>query len=101
MSLKTLYPKKKLVTTAGTRVQLETAVNYLNKLKIKALAANTGVIYVGDVTVSSTSGHYALAAGQELDLTDLFSNEHDVIDVSKIYLDSSVNAEGVSFLYVK
>ena len=56
---------KKLVTIAGTRVQLSALGSLCSGVYIKALAANVGKIYVGDITVSATAG-YELSAGQEI-----------------------------------
>ena len=81
---------QKTVTTAGTRVQLATTTAVAS-LTIKAKRTNTGSIYVGDSTVTSSTG-FILAAGDSISL--------DISDLATIYLDSSVNAEGVSFLYV-
>lgn len=95
---KALFASQKIVTTAGTRVALSATKKLLSKLKIRALTTNTGAIYIGDVTVSSTIG-YPLAAGVEIDLDSLLVNDDDVIDISKIYIDSAVNLEGVALIY--
>lgn len=84
----TVVHGQKTVTTAGTEVVLGTAAA-ISAVTIKALAANTGVIYVGANPVTSSTG-YALAAGEAvLVMTD---------DISNIFIDSSVNGEGVSFI---
>lgn len=80
---------KTTVTTAGTRVQL--ATNTCVSITIKALASNTGTIYVGNSTVSSTNG-YQLAAGDSISA--------DISNTNKFYIDSSVNGEGVTWLAV-
>lgn len=77
------------VTTAGTRVQL--ATNTCVSVSIKAKAANTGTIYVGDATVASTNG-YQLAAKESISF--------DIDNTNRVYIDSSVNGEGVTFLAV-
>ncbi len=48
----TIYNGKKTVTTAGTRVPLA-ASQAVQSVTIKALAANTGTIYVGDGSVAA------------------------------------------------
>jgi hypothetical protein len=84
-----LQTGQKTVTTAGTRVALgDVVVN--SSLAIKALAANTGVIYLGDSTVSSTNG-FQLAAG-EIMLIQQAGNLKD------IYIDASANSQGVSWM---
>ena len=75
--------------TAGTRVQLGT--NTCASVTIKALVGNTGIMYIGDVTVDSTNG-FELSAGDSISLAVNNSNV--------VYIDSSVSAEGVSFILV-
>ena len=59
-----IYNGKVLVTTAGTRVQLTSDVtNMKSGVTIKALGTNTGLIYVGDVSVASANG-YQLSPGE-------------------------------------
>jgi hypothetical protein len=99
MSTRVLTTIRKAVTTAGTRVALSSTAKYVKKLKIKALPGNTGVMYLGDVAVSASNG-YPLAAGAEISLVDLFWKDGDVVDLSVLYIDSAVNGEGVSLVYV-
>lgn len=81
---------QKTVTTAGTRVTLVAASQKVNAaVAIKALAANTGKIYVGDVSVSSSVG-FELSAKEVV----VFALIGDLLE---IYIDSSVNGEGVSW----
>jgi hypothetical protein len=86
----TIYNGKKTVTTAGSRVTLSTT-QAVKSVTIKALYSNTGSIYVGNATVSSANG-LELLAGDSVNF--------DISDIANIYLDSSVNAEGVTFLAV-
>lgn len=84
---------RKTVTTAGTRVQLasSTACKWVI---IQALRDNTGVIAVGGSTVVAASGTERgsmLYAGDSV--TVLTSN------LNTIYLDSTVNGEGVNYTY--
>lgn len=95
---KSLFASQKLVTTAGTAVALSATKKLIAKLKVRALTTNTGAIYIGDSTVSASVG-YPLATGVEIDLDDLLDNSSDVIDISKIYIDSAVNGEGVALIY--
>jgi hypothetical protein len=99
MSTRDLITLHKKTVTAGVRVPLSATKKLVKKLKIKALAANTGIIYLGDVAVASTNG-YQLAAGAEISLVDLFYKDGDTVDLNKVYIDSSVNAEGVSLVYI-
>jgi hypothetical protein len=79
----------KNVTTAGTRVALASTTACQGVL-IQAKAANTGIIYVGGSTVSSTSGIF-LYAGESVEIS--------IDNLSKVYIDSSVSGEGVVFTY--
>ncbi len=86
----TIYNGKKAVTTAGTRVTLASS-QAVKSVTIKALVANTGVIYVGDASVSSTTG-FQLASGDTISM--------DIANLSTVNLDASVSGEGVSYLGV-
>lgn len=78
------------VTTAGTEVQLGT--NTCLSVTVKAKSTNTGLIFVGgDNTVSSTTG-FILSAGEAI--------SYAVSNTNKVWVDSSVNGEGVSYTWV-
>ena len=65
----------------------------LGALYIKALPANTGIMYVGmhsDGTVSSSTG-YPLSAGEQVLL-------ENVSNLGSVMVDLTVNGEGVSWL---
>lgn len=79
------------VTTAGTRVQLSGSSVPVRSVCIKALHADTGKIYVGDVTVASSNGYELIA-----DISVCM----DINNLNLVYLDSSVNGEGVSYIGV-
>lgn len=99
MALRELVTFQKVVTTAGTRVKLTAASNKVRKVKIKALKANTDAIYLGGATVDAATG-YQLNAGDEIEVLDLFWREGDIIDLTSLYIDSAVNGEGVSIVYI-
>lgn len=80
---------QKTVTTSGTRVQLTATPTTISSVVIKGLAANTGKIYVGDVTVTTSNG-FELAAGATISIA--------VNDLSKVYIDASANSQSISFL---
>ena len=87
------YSGKKTVTTAGTAVQLVTTSTRCNgPLMVKALTANTGYIYVGTV-----SGDVASTNGYELDAGEVAPFNY-VGDLQSIWIDSSVNGEGVTWI---
>ena len=80
------------VTTAGTEVQLH-ANQPCNSVIIKALTANTGIMYVGNDganAVSSTTG-YPLSSGESPIVLE-------VKNLSQIYIDASVNGEKVAWI---
>jgi len=92
----TIYPPDtigngaKTVTTAGTAEQLTTTSTVCKWVTIMAKGANTGNIFVGGASVSSTSG---------ISLVPLQTIELEIDDLSKVYIDSSVNSEGVQYTY--
>lgn len=90
---------QKTVTTAGTRVAVSATALTVRSCVIQALPGNTGVIYVGDVTVDSTHG-VSLAAGQSISL-EAPGDPAAYIDLTQVYLDCSVNGEKANVLYLE
>lgn len=88
----------KTVTTAGTRVQITTgSPTPCRSVTFQANSANTGAIFIGDSSVSSTVYGVRLAAGSSYSIgNDLNDNK---LDLSTFWVDSSVNAEGLSIFY--
>jgi hypothetical protein len=80
---------QKTVTTAGTHVALGTTAALKTGVRVKALHANTGWIYVGDDGVAAATG-FVLDAGEEVFV--------EIDDLATVFIDSSVNGEGVSFV---
>ena len=83
---------QKTVTTAGTAVALG-AQPIGGPVAVKALAANSGVVVIGcdgagDVT---TSNGFQLSAGEAI----IFNH---VAHLGNVWVDSSVNGEGVCWL---
>jgi len=85
----TIYHGQTTVAAAGTEVALAASQAILSGVTIKALHANTGMIFVGKNPVSSTTG-YVLDAGESVFL--------EVANLATVYIDSSVNGEGVSYV---
>ena len=89
------YPKgrnyHKLVTTAGKPVRLTPESHPCSQVLIKALRANTGYIEVG-----FDGDNTLIGRGHELE------NKEWVIvpinDLNKVFIDSTVNGEGVSLM---
>ncbi|MFA6142510.1 MAG: hypothetical protein WC738_04355 [Candidatus Omnitrophota bacterium] len=78
---------QKAVTTAGTEVALASTTAILS-VTLKAKVGNTGYIYTGPNGVSSTTG-FVLSKGESI--------TYDTDDLADVYIDSSVNGEGVSY----
>lgn len=74
------------VTTAGTRVALTAGGARL--IYVRALAGNTGVVYVGDVAVSAANG-YELSAGEYV-----LIHAPDY-ELASIYVDAATNGDKV------
>ena len=95
----------KSVASAGTRVPLAAAAGTrVAQVTIQAKAGNTGYIYVGDATVTAANGYRLAipAAAVQDHLPEIILKPTSVgnnIDLNQVYIDSSVNAEGVNFLY--
>ncbi len=85
----TLSDNSQNVTTAGTRVQLSAVA--CKKIIITAKAANTGTIWVGGSTIAANRG-IPLVALQNVTL--------EVSNVSAVYIDSTVNGEGITYAYL-
>lgn len=81
------------VTTAGTSVQLNggTSVSIPDgaALTVRADSGNAGNIYVGDGSVSASTG-FVLGAGESVSV--------HVADVTDIHIDADNNGEGVSWI---
>lgn len=86
---------RKTVTAAGTPVRLGSQV-IDGPIMVKAMVTNTGYIYIGNNgsnTVGSTTG-LTLVAG------DVVIFDH-VSNLNVLWLDSTVNGEGVSWLALR
>lgn len=77
------------VAAAGTRVQLPDQP--ARTCSIKALPANTGVIYVGGSAVAAANG-YPLSAGDAVDIA--------IENLSDLWIDASANGQSVAWLVV-
>ena len=84
-----IYHGQTTVTTAGTEVTLGSSQALTQGCWVKALAANTGFIYVGANPVTSSTG-YQLDA-----LESIFV---PIANRTTIYIDSSVNGEGAAYI---
>ena len=85
---------RKTVTAAGTAEPLVAASTPCEKVDIQAELDNTGEIVVGGSGVIAAAGTrkgIALRAGDSYTL--------EIDDVTDIYIDATVNGEGVTFNY--
>ena len=55
------------VSTAGTEQQISNTTNRVRWIQVRALAANSGISYLGVSDVSATNG-YELAAGNSIEI---------------------------------
>lgn len=84
----TLHNGQATVTTAGTRVHLPTVTT--KSITVKAKLDNIGNIFVGDSTVSSSTG-FELGAGDTISF--------DIDNLNDVYIDSSISGDGISYIY--
>ena len=85
------------VSTAGSEQQLSNTANRVLWLKAKALAANSGIAYLGVSDVSATNG-YELSAGIEIEIN--FKDVGGTIEFSSLYVDVATNGDKVCWAVV-
>lgn len=83
-----------VVTTAGTRVQLSTSSVASLTITITAETSNTGIVVVGGSAVVAAVG---TRRGVPLFAGDSYTIAANNLNL--IYLDSTVNGEGVTYTY--
>ena len=85
------------VSTAGTEQQLSNTANRVLWLKAKALAANSGIAYLGVSDVTATNG-YELSAGNEIEIN--FKEVGGTIAFSSVYVDVATNGDKVCWAVI-
>ena len=85
------------VSTAGTEQQISTTNNRVLWIKAKALAANSGIAYLGVSDVTSTNG-YELSAGNEIEIN--FKDVGGSVVFSSIYVDVATNGDKVCWAVI-
>ena len=85
---------RRTVTTAGSAVPVAASVTRIRRVEITAETDNTGVIVVGGVGVVAAQ---ATRQGTPLNPGDTMTIEID--DLNKVYIDTTVNGDGVTFNY--
>lgn len=85
----------KTVTTAGTAVRIIANDTIFKSGTIQALSSNSGVICIGSSTVLAASKNgTCLTAGQA---APLYTLQGFPFNLANFWIDSTVNAEGVSY----
>uniref|UniRef100_A0A6M3LAR4 Uncharacterized protein n=1 Tax=viral metagenome TaxID=1070528 RepID=A0A6M3LAR4_9ZZZZ len=84
------------VTTAGTAVRLSSATIRCTRVTIQALDGNTGAIYVGNDGAGDVTSANGFVLGATAGTNDRLTL--DVADLAKVWIDSAVNGEGVSWI---
>lgn len=86
---------------AGTAVPLSTVDLAVSEFCIIAKKANTGIIYIGEsgVTNATTSLGFPLEKNERFSSSNLKDMDGRV-NLKDIYINSTVNAEGVHVVYV-
>jgi hypothetical protein len=85
------------VSTAGTEQQLSNTPNRVLWIKAKALAANSGIAYLGVSDVTATNG-YELSAGNEIEID--FKSVGGTVAFSSIYVDTATNGDKVCWAVI-
>ena len=80
------------VSTSGTEQQLSNTTNRVRWIKVKALAANSGIAYFGVCDITTTNG-YELSAGNELEIN--FADIGGTVAFSSFYVDVASNGDKV------
>lgn len=80
------------VTTSGTEVQLVASSTPCSSIVIKALSTNTGSIAIGSNSSVTVSNGFLLVANESVSL--------DLDNVQDVYIDTTVNGEGVSWIAI-
>ena len=81
------------VASAGTALAIGGSQAITSGVTVKAYASNTGLVFVGDSTVTNASGAYK---GFELSAKE--SHFIEVDNINKVYVDAAVTGEGVCWI---
>ena len=89
------------ITTAGSRQAISATPTPTTSVIIEADPTNTGYVYVGDDSVSSSNGS-ALLPGESLSVdTDVTGHAAEEVYLSDIYVDTATNGNKVRIQYLK
>ena len=97
-----LFTAQRVVTTATTPEKIKEAPEWQKSkvisIMIRAHTGNAGFIYVSyEQSAASAAFGYILAAGETLilDVHDIYDG---FLDLSKIWIDSSIDGDGISYV---
>jgi len=85
------------VSSAGTAVIVNNVTNRVKWVQFKALAANSGITYVGVSDVSASIG-YELSAGNTVELN--FGEFGGSVPMNIFYVDAATNNDKVAWLMI-
>ena len=85
------------ISSAGTRVQLNNVTNRVKFVRVKALAGNSGLAYIGISDVAATVG-YELSAGNEHELN--FGEFGGSVPANIFYADAATNGDKICWTMV-
>ena len=85
------------VSTTATEVQISNTTNKVRWIQVKALAANSGISYLGVSDVTTTNG-YELSAGNTLELN--FGEQGGTVAFSTFYVDVASSGDKVSWVVI-
>jgi hypothetical protein len=88
-----------VTVSAGTAVRFTPAPTPIKSILVHANKANTGDVYVGDSTTSSTTT-VPLEPGEKLEIEFRESVEETSGDLADFYVDSAVSGEGITYLAI-
>lgn len=87
----TIKSFKQTLASAGTRQHIQTDTTIVaDGFVVKALKSNTGIIYIGDVTVAAANG-YELDPGEAVGV--------DAVSLQNAYFDGTVNSDKICVLW--
>lgn len=89
------------VTTITTRVQVSATDTKVVSVIFTADAANTGLTYVGDITVAAANGvPIAPGASVSIGASQIFGNT-DEFSLADLYVDAATNGNKLRVNYLK
>ena len=86
------------VSTAGTEVQLSNTTSRVLWIKVKALAANSGKVYLGIAGSITSALGYELSAGNEIEIN--FADIGGSILFSTLWADAATNGDKLAWIAV-